>query len=199
MRFKPWRSPSVVFVGASGAMANNVALPSHQAGDLIVVSAFRVNGGTTLPTTPGGWTDITSRARGVATAVTIKVAYKFAASGSEVSGTWTNATGIQVAVYRNVASVGLNPTNNSGGTSLMTWPAMTVNNPNGRSWVVAVGIHVSAGITITPPSCSVRFSNTTTDSFSISDTNGVVSEWASRDYTSGSAESWLTASFELIP
>ena len=82
------------FVGAAQASATTITLPAHQAGDIIVMWA--VSGGNTI-TRPSGWTGTavggTNPGRGV-------LAYKIAASSSEVSGTWSSAKALMVAVYR---------------------------------------------------------------------------------------------------
>lgn len=83
------------FVGAAQASGTTITLPAHQAGDIIVMWA--VSGGDTI-TRPSGWTGTsavggTKPGRGV-------LAYKIAASSSEVSGTWSSAKALMVAVYR---------------------------------------------------------------------------------------------------
>lgn len=88
---------AISFVSTASAAANTVTMPSHVAGDMIVAFAFR-DGNTAPPTVPAGW--IMQYVPGGGTDCSVALAFKFAASGSETTGTWTNATGISVAVYR---------------------------------------------------------------------------------------------------
>lgn len=88
---------AITYVGnATGT--TSATLPSHQAGDLIVAFAFR-DGSTTQPTQPSGWTSIDTA---TGTTCCARLAYKVAASGSETTGTWTNASTVIFVVYRDV-------------------------------------------------------------------------------------------------
>lgn len=75
----------------------SVTMPSHQAGDKLLAFAFR--DGSNIPaSTPVGWN--TDAAYGVNTCA-YTLGFKTAASSSETSGTWTNATSLIVLVIRN--------------------------------------------------------------------------------------------------
>ena len=87
------------FVGAAQASGTTITLPAHQAGDIIVMWATSV---INTITQPSGWTG-TAVAGGQSVGSGI-LAYKIAASSSEVSGTWTNAKALMVAVYRGFTS-----------------------------------------------------------------------------------------------
>jgi surface protein len=94
---------SITYIGeATGT--TSATLPAHQAGDLILAFAFR-DGSTTLPTQPSGWTSIDTAAANTCAA---RFSFKVAASDSETTGTWTNATTTIFLVYRgvNVADLG---------------------------------------------------------------------------------------------
>lgn len=83
-------------VSFSSALATSLTMPTHAAGDLIIIYAYRA--GIPGPTVPDGtWTVLDA---GSTTANSDVTAFKFAASGSETTGTWTNATGVIVHVYR---------------------------------------------------------------------------------------------------
>ena len=73
--------------GSASAQATTIAIPSHQAGNVIVVFAGRNN--TTPPTTPSGWVQLASTG---ATNGSSVAAWKIAKTSSETSGTWTNAS-----------------------------------------------------------------------------------------------------------
>ena len=86
---------SITYIGEANGV-DSATLPAHQAGDLILAFAFR-DGSTTLPTRPTGWTNIDTAAANTCAA---DVSYKVAASSSETTGTWTNATTVIFLVYR---------------------------------------------------------------------------------------------------
>ena len=122
------RAPGVIsYVGggsSASTTATTIAIPAHQAGDLIIIIKTCAN---SLPSAPAGWTVIytgnASNAYGI-------VGYKFATDSATVSGTWTNSSSVTmgVCVYRNVFQVGNNGarfTNINVVTSI-TWPAFTL-------------------------------------------------------------------------
>jgi hypothetical protein len=78
-------------------VGNSGAIPDHDVGDVIVIAAPRA-GSTTSPTIPGGWTSLSTG--GNNSNISMSVAYKVAASDAEVSGTWTNASRLHIAVLR---------------------------------------------------------------------------------------------------
>lgn len=82
-------------VGSGSAQTNTIAIPTHQIGDLIVVSANRNN--STPATIPSGWvTQISAGGSNVSNVI----GWKLAKTTTETSGTWTNASALHVAVYR---------------------------------------------------------------------------------------------------
>lgn len=87
----------ISYVSGASAASNTVSMPSHQAGDMILVYAFRSNS-TTPPSIPAGY--ILSYNPTGANTCAMTVGYKIATSGSEATGTWTNATSTIVVVYR---------------------------------------------------------------------------------------------------
>ena len=96
---------TVSFIGAASAEATSLTLPTHQAGDLIIFGAFR-NGSVTLPTLPSGW--LILNAQGAATAGlqrSMYFAYKYAASSSETSDTWTDANLVAAIVFRDDTNI----------------------------------------------------------------------------------------------
>ena len=85
-------------VGAASAAADNVALPTHKAGDLIIVSAFRANSSApSKPSVATGWQSIQSLG---ADALGLTTGYLRALKAGHVSGTWTNATQIGAVILR---------------------------------------------------------------------------------------------------
>lgn len=169
-------------VGFSSAEAATIAIPAHQAGDLIIMFAFR-DGNVTNPTIPAGWQTLTNTADGTLTSVS--AGWKIAQSNGETSGTWTNTTGLVVAVYRNTATnktpVGT-PQFGTGTTNTLSYTGLDPMKAPGTSWVVAFIGHRSIDVTVeTPPA---GLSNRT-------DTVGALAEHAGHD-SNGPAASWPT-------
>jgi len=86
---------AISFVSSASATSDTVAMPSHQAGDMIVFYAHNKTNTTAIGNPAGtkGYVVTMSSASSL-------VGYKVATSSSETVGIWTNATSITVAVYR---------------------------------------------------------------------------------------------------
>jgi len=178
-------------------------MPAHQAGDMLVFFAYR-DGSTTLPTLPGDCTNITNNGGGTINGCA-RIAYKIAASGSETSGTWTNATSLVCLVYRpgtgETLSVGASAsaTNTNGTASI---PAVTLQNSDGTSWVVAgVGINLDdeSDLPASNPSGMIRRVGVAdaTDEAAGYDTNGGVTSFTAKSISLGDNDRWVGLSFEL--
>jgi len=131
---------------------NSATLPAHNTGDLLVIWAYR-DGNNNTPTVPGGWTAITATGLTGSNTNSAVLAYKVAASNAEVSGTWTNATGL-VAVVVSGATVGIGA--NSGvsyaANAVITYPAISaLTNSSGSSIVIAFGGHRSVDTSVEVP------------------------------------------------
>jgi hypothetical protein len=87
-------------VSSASAQATTITIPSHQAGDLIVVATARNNDAAV--TAPTGWVRLSSAG---GSGISYSIGYKFAQSNSETSGVWTNASILHCSVYR--GSVGV--------------------------------------------------------------------------------------------
>ena len=185
---------------SSGTGTNSIAsMPSHQAGDLLIFFAYR-DGSTTNPTLPAGFTSITAP-DGTTSSTT--VGYKIAASGSETSGTWTNATSLICHVYRSsTGSVfpGAVATN-TGSSTTVNYPALTLNNTSGSSWVLGfAGCNQSDMSLETAPSLMTNRSTVSdaTDEAAGADTNGGVTSWSSTNVSvGGTSGPWTTAVIEI--
>lgn len=144
-------------IGSGSAEATTITIPgTYQAGDIIIIFAFR-DGSTTNASVPAGWNTLTITTDG--TSCSSSAGWKIAASGAETSGTWTNATGLICHVYRGadpISPFGVQTatptpslTANAGTTSPSTYGATT--GPNmGRmdnQWFVAVQFHRSTDTT----------------------------------------------------
>lgn len=180
---------AISYVGSSIASADSVAIPSHQAGDLILLAPYRHNSATT-PTTIAGWS---IRFGSGSNSNWLGVAYKIAASSSETSGTWTGATQIAASVYRSTSgkllSVG------SAGTFTGTSTAMTystianmVANAILDSWVVGVcGSRVDGAAETPPTGMTNRQSTVSTGELALHDTNGTATSWTAVTVTTPTA------------
>lgn len=122
---------------------NTATMPTHQTGDLIIVSAFR-DGSTTAPTIPGGYTNQQTPV-GANTCSAVLVS-KVAASSGETVGTFTNATSVTVLVMRPRTGYTLSAgasNQNSGASTTVNYAALTLNSIAGKSNVAAFGFHRS--------------------------------------------------------
>lgn len=119
---------AINFVSYAAAEAESLTMPSHQAGDCILVVASRT--GAVVPTIPSGWLPLGFRTltgfRSYAFAV------KIANSSAETSGTWSTAELLQLVVYRDASL--LFPRRfseaNAANTTTVTFPALSEVAPN---------------------------------------------------------------------
>lgn len=195
---------AISFISAStGNNTNSIAsMPSHQAGDLLIIFACR-DGNNTAPSLPAGWTNVLNTA-GTST-IGARTGYKIAASGAETSGTWTNATSVVCVVYRG-ADIEEGPIGGSGVTSStgtsVTYPTLTMLEGGGTSWVAGFAGHRSVNTSLeTPPSgMSLREDNIdATDEAVSHDTNGGVSSWSNTAVSVGGTSSgWISHTVEIV-
>lgn len=122
----------------AAAAANNITLPTHAVGDIIVIWAYRDgNANVAAKPTAGGtvpsWVDISS-ATGAASN-SARSAYFVATANNHTSGTWTNATGMVAIVLRGQGTTPIGGFLQSGGTGTNTAqaPAITLTNSDGSS------------------------------------------------------------------
>ena len=137
---------SISFVGAQGAAAATVTIPTHQSGDMILIFAYR-DGSNTAPTAPtaGGtvptWTLIGTSG---ANTNSSRFHYAVATASTTTSGTWTNATELICLVYRGTKLVGANAGGSGSATTTVNYPALTLQRTDNSSWVVGVAGHRTA-------------------------------------------------------
>ncbi len=131
-------------VGGSSAAANSIAIPTHVAGDLIVIWAYR-DGSTTPPTKPAAAGTVPSfttidgpTGANLNSAI---CAWAVAAGTTDTSGTWTNATGMSVEVWRGASSDPIGGHAQSGGSvasgANIAIPSITLNETTGNSVILA--------------------------------------------------------------
>lgn len=192
-------------IGANSSEATTITIPTgHRIGDLIIIFAFR-DGSTTNPTIPAGWTSITNTTDG--TTCSVSAGWKIAASTSETSGTWTNASGLICVVYRgqlNTATPIGTFAPGAGTTNTVNYAARALAKSNviGGSWWVAFAAHRSVDTTLeSPPSGLSLITNTAgaTAEYAAFDSNGIVTgNWPSTNVSiSGTASGWQTMVIEI--
>ena len=131
-------------VGGSSAAATSIAIPTHVAGDLIVIWAYR-DGSTTPPTVPAAAGTVpaftTIDGPTGANSNSAVCAWAVAAGTTDTSGTWTNATGISVEVWRGAAAVPIGGHAQSGASvasgANIAIPAITLHETGGNSAILA--------------------------------------------------------------
>lgn len=185
---------AISYINSATASATTVTIPTVAVGDLMLIFAHRTT--TTAPTLPTGWTNVANTS---GNSNSMRVGYKFATSTSETSGTWTNATLLEVVIYRNVASIGASTcTSTATGTSANV-PALTLTKTDGTSWVAGnISTNQTTSIS-TPTGTSLRATKTGTSDMAISvDSNGGVTSWAAHSATLGSSGVHTQAAVELL-
>lgn len=183
-------------ISSASAAAASVAMPTHAAGDLLLFSAWR-NGSTTPPSLPGGCTNIQTAFQ---TLYSIRVGYKIAASSSETSGTWTNATHICVSVYRGQhATTPIGGSNTGTGTSSSTvnYPSVTMTVGDGTSWVMGSAGISSADVDINTAPAGFTNRTNTSNLTALHDTNAGVASWAGVNDTGFSFITYCAVGVEI--
>lgn len=185
----------ISYVGSASAASNSVTLPAHQAGDLIYIYATR-DGSNTWPTIPSGWLPIAAAG---ANSISSRQGFRIARGSSETSGTWTDATHIVAVVMRNALGIG-NGTGNSGTSSTLNWPAWTLADATGPSWINAFAAHRTANnVSAGPALLTNRTSVGTGPQVAAFDSNGVVSSsWLSSNQSVSASSGWLTSIGEYL-
>ncbi|OKH70831.1 hypothetical protein EB72_24870 [Mycobacterium sp. SWH-M1] len=130
-------------VSGNAAAADTVAMPTHQAGDLLLLLAYR-GGTTSLPGSVAGWTSLDADSSGQNA---WRIVYKFAASSGETTGTWSNASAVMVVVYRadgTWQTPTLSVNGNAFAASTMTWNDLNAPTGVDTLWYVRLAGHRTA-------------------------------------------------------
>ena len=184
------------FIDSAVAEATSLTMPTHQAGDMLVMYAGKVTGTGTI-IIPSGWRVVCFRA--INNSMSSVVAVKTASSGAEVSGTWTSAELLACVVYRDSVNYLRVGGSNQGGanspTTTITYPAIIPYGSNtspssmrATSWVVGFGLSsVNTGSLETPPSGMTQnratLAGASVGEIAIHDTVGDVSTWPATNVT----------------
>lgn len=194
---------AIQYIGAGIGAAGSVALPvipTHQAGDLILVFAFQ-DGINVAPSIPAGWINIIN---GASNSCGARVAYRIATSPGTTSSVWSSATSTIAVVYRGVNQTTPIGSSSQGGTATSTivYPALTLQQTNGTSWVTSSAGHRATNVDIqNPPSGAVNriTASDTIDEAAWHDSNGGVTSWAGGSVlVGGTAGGWRAFAIELL-
>jgi hypothetical protein len=199
------RRAGIKYIGSSSGV-NSATVPAHQAGDLILCFGFRA-GSNSPPTPPGSsgspWTWLDFFSPVLDDNVSGMMAYQLATDSNTVSGTWTNADGLLVSVYRGlraIAPIGTYWHRSDVGTTL-TYPAISLNPFNGTSWVVGfAGTVALDAAPSTPPSGMRNRIDYANASCRLAghDTDAGMLEWLQQTANiGGTSAAWLAAVCEL--
>lgn len=202
---------TIAYQSSASAEATSLTLPSHQAGDILLMVAYK---STNNPATiPSGWMAI-ANANFVSIAGNSLFAFKVAQTNSETSGTWTGAELLVCAVYRptsnyhmaNVAAI--NRIATSVQVNLTQKSSYNLVNSSEfnlqASASVVVGIittdDITAGIDGARTSLTLRASHagTSVGKIAIYDTSTATSSFAFNSAFLGSAINTVNATVELL-
>jgi uncharacterized repeat protein (TIGR02543 family) len=190
------------FVGANSATGTTVAIPAHQAGDLIVIFAYN-DASDDAPNMPSGWTEIGTGSGSAGNSSSL--GYRVATSSGTTSGSWTsaNATILSVSVFRGqniVSPIGANAHNFNDNSSTVTYPGLSLSVTDGTSWVLGFAGHdaTTSNLQI-PPSGMVNKTNVVGGGgeSATHDTNGGISSWNSQSVGVGVANGWRARTLEI--
>lgn len=182
-------------IGSADAAAASVALPAFTAGDLAIVFAFR-DGSTTVPTLPGGWTNLAS---GSGTTCSFRAGYRVLVGTDTTTSTWTNATEIEVIVLRGHDTV--DPfvfTNQSGSASAApNWPAVSLSEADGSSWIALFGGHRTATDMNSVALTGTTNESPTTGALAMHTVRGTSAAWSATSKTVNANSGWTTFGIEV--
>lgn len=198
---------AISFISFASAESTSISsMPSHQAGDLLVIYAFRTSSNA-VPTTPSGWTTVWSNNTSGRGSV---VGCVVATSESMTSGTWTNAEGMLCVVYRDSTNYcGIGAVSRTNGTTTTTigysgsiLPGRSGTSPTIEAWHVSFGgcNSNSTDFDSAPAGMTNRGSLAGTAAFEITahDTNATSSSWSNVNRTNSSSVSYHTFTLELF-
>jgi hypothetical protein len=189
--------------GSGNGTGTTVTIPAHQAGDLVVVSAYRAN--NTPPTAPasGGdfaWTTVESAGANTLGLTTVASVATGAATSTV---TMANAANWVVHVYRatnGTLSIGAHATKDANNKTVISYPGVTLQNANGTSTVYRVGARTAATTVRTaPPGYVNRQSSPATGATPIAshDRASVAANPADDDVAQSSSAAYRAHSLEI--
>jgi hypothetical protein len=185
---------AITKVTSNAASATSANFTTPTSGDYIFVFSYRT-GSNTAPTLANGYTSIYS---GGTANNADRVAYKVSDGTEGNTSVWTNANSVSVVVMRSNHSspIGANA-NANGNSNSMSYPALTLQNSSGTSWILGFGGHRSANnVGQNAPSGLTLASNVATDAVFTS--NGGKSSWTAQTAAVNAANGWRTHTIEFM-
>lgn len=184
---------------------NTATLGSHQSGDMFIAFAFRdgSGGAPTVPTGSGWAAAIDTQDSNNCSFV---ASWLLADGASEVAGTWTNATSVEIQQWRPGASetLSIGAVNKAAHASNLTvnYPGLTLQTGDGTSFALTFMGHRAnnlAVMTDAPTGMVNRGSvQDATDSAATHSTSAGVASWTQQSVTyTGSASAYQSFSVEL--
>lgn len=179
-------------------------------GHIVFAFAFRDGNNTapTIPTTSPAWNTISNGAGSNSNGAAF--AWRLASSGTEASGTFTNANSLILVSFSgaNTSAIGGSPGSAEGSSSTVTYPdANTFTTGDGTSWVIACCGHRSADTSLNddaqvPPGLSTTNKAAVEDGTDVAacwNSNGGKSSYAGDNVAVGGTSSgWHCKSAEIL-
>ena len=204
---------TVAFVGAASAEATSLTLPTHQAGDLLVLLVARF-GGAAAPVIPSGWSIVQVHNDNVGTVRFMHIAYRVATSSAEISGTWTDASMIMAAVYRDTNNLHVLAGRSDRGvvrnSTTVTYPAVQLASATNQAFRMHAASSVLVGAFMSTESTGVgsaapsgmtnraTFAGASTGYLALHDTTSAVASWSATNVTAVSNINAIAAVAEIM-
>jgi hypothetical protein len=137
-------------VGSASGVGTSIALPAHQPGDLIVLSARRASNTAIGVPAAGGTVPVWTTAQGGAGANTLALTTvaATATASNHTSGSFNGAAHICVLVLRpdsgKALSLGASAVGNANNVQNIVYPALTLQDADGLSWGIRTGTRAVA-------------------------------------------------------
>lgn len=180
---------------------NSGTLPTHQAGDLLVIVASAA--GSTAPTLPSGWTEAYVSPSSEFS-MACRVGYRFATAANTPSGTWSGASWLCAYIFRNADTtkpIGAIASINTASNTVGNAPGLTLVNDKGESAVAACfinnGTSGSFGANTQPVGWQMKNRNARVVSNEKIDTRNAPA--SSETLVGGGSVNWRGTTFEVLP
>lgn len=186
------------YVGGDAASGSSVTLPSFVAGDIALTFAYR-DGNNTPPTLHASWTNIASSG---ASNNSSRLGYRILQTGDTTTGTWTNATEIEVIVLRGQHDTTPIGAHSAGGASSnqISYAALTPTVTTGTSWVAGFAGHRSATDVNSKAVTGMTTRSGAITSLGVHTLAGVGASFTQHDYTTtvSASSGWRSYAVEVV-
>jgi hypothetical protein len=182
--------------GLSGSFSAGYAV-----NDLLVILAVNLSG-STVPTTPSGYTSLTSAQQSGSSALT--VLYKVAASTSETYPTITNASDSVYAIYRGIntttpfLATSVGGQSSSGSSTTISYSGIASFGNPGNDWVLTFGVSTVNGAAMPSfPATGQTLVQNSSNFLAIFDSNAAASSFSFSSKTLSASSITMTKTAEL--